>query len=288
MIKGGIKKYTLIMLSLFFVLTFFGACKAQGNNDETTHEAKKTEQISDKEALSSDTLTTDDKETQTSETEDSETEDSGQTAGTESEETEAVFEPFTVKIKQNKLFIFSSPAPSGKCVQVLPMGTYTIVEECLEPDGRRWGKLKSGIGWIDLDGAAEILKYEKYSPVSLVISEKELSGKIEKYTAYDYESHGGERLIFVANEGITDVRLYLLDGGEVEYEQDSLLYSLPRLKTGGQLAASVVFYGDMTAYGISFTDKDGKERHFAVTAVNLSGSGDTFGIFEYTPITLNS
>ena len=44
------------------------------------------------------------------------------------------------------------------------------------------------------------------------------------------------------------------------------------------LVADVVFYGDMTAYGLSFTDESGIQRHFAIT---MSGFDSSLVATEY-------
>ena len=36
--------------------------------------------------------------------------------------------------------------------------------------------------------------------------------------------------------------------------------------------AGVVFYGDMTTYGISFVDEEGNERYYAVSLSGMNGA----------------
>ena len=46
----------------------------------------------------------------------------------------------------------------------------------------------------------------------------------------------------------------------------------PELSASWPLVAEVVFYGDLTTYGVSFTDEYGAERHFALSMSGLDGS----------------
>ena len=73
-------------------------------------------------------------------------------------DTAADFEPYIIKITNPKLSIYDSPSYSGNIVgEITDKGSYTIVEEYIEPGqtsiGYIWGKLKSGVGWINMYGA---------------------------------------------------------------------------------------------------------------------------------------
>lgn len=61
---------------------------------------------------------------------------------------------YTVKVSVKNLNIRTGPgtnyAVNGK-VSPCPVGVYTIVEEANGPGASKWGKLKSGVGWISLD-----------------------------------------------------------------------------------------------------------------------------------------
>lgn len=65
-------------------------------------------------------------------------------------------EPFTVTVTQKDLRIRTEPSLSAAIVDTIEPNTYTIVEKA-DRDGHRWGRLKSGKGWISLsvlDGSA--------------------------------------------------------------------------------------------------------------------------------------
>lgn len=60
--------------------------------------------------------------------------------------------PYRVKVAVRSLNIRSKPTTGSVIVGSVPLsGVYTIVEEAEGPGASKWGKLKSGIGWISLD-----------------------------------------------------------------------------------------------------------------------------------------
>lgn len=64
---------------------------------------------------------------------------------------ETIFTPYLVKINvKTKLNVRNEPSTSSKINMTLTNGVYTIVEERYN-EGRFWGKLKSGVGWIALE-----------------------------------------------------------------------------------------------------------------------------------------
>lgn len=61
-------------------------------------------------------------------------------------------EPYLVKITANALNIRKGAGTNTKIVGCIKdHGVYTIVDEKTGPGASRWGKLKSGAGWISLD-----------------------------------------------------------------------------------------------------------------------------------------
>ena len=68
----------------------------------------------------------------------------------------AGFEPYTVKVSVTELRIRSGPGTDTEAQGIIDPGVYTIVEEADGPGAKRWGKLKSGAGWISLDYAEKL------------------------------------------------------------------------------------------------------------------------------------
>lgn len=61
------------------------------------------------------------------------------------------FEPYLVRVSISDLNIRKGPGTNYARTKYIPKGTYTIVEESDGKGATKWGKLKSGAGWISLD-----------------------------------------------------------------------------------------------------------------------------------------
>jgi hypothetical protein len=61
------------------------------------------------------------------------------------------FEPYLVKVSISDLNIRKGPGTNYARTKYIPKGVYTIVEESDGKGATKWGKLKSGAGWISLD-----------------------------------------------------------------------------------------------------------------------------------------
>lgn len=68
----------------------------------------------------------------------------------------AEFEPYTVRVAQAGLAIRTGPGSGYAVAGTIKPGVYTIVEETDGPGANRWGKLKSGAGWIAVDGCKKL------------------------------------------------------------------------------------------------------------------------------------
>ena len=78
---------------------------------------------------------------------------------------------------------------------------------------------------------------------------------------------------FTPAERLTDVKFGLLDWFETEsWQMSEVLYTMDELDPDHCFLAQVVFWGDMTTYGISFTDENGEVRHYAISISGKDGS----------------
>ena len=154
-------------------------------------------------------------------------------------------------------------------------GVYTIIAVSEDEEGNRWGRLKSGLGWVDLTALTAPLP-----PVTASFDDGNSTDLEGCHKVIVDDSEYITRLIFRATEPVTDVRFSILDYTGPSYTEYETYCILPALSPGKPLAAAVVFYGDMTAYGISYTDAAGVPRHFAVS---ISGRNGVLELIEYTP-----
>ena len=171
---------------------------------------------------------------------------------------------YTLRIEDPETMIYAGPAfLSGAVAMVEEAGTYTIVEESLDRDGNTWGRLKSGAGWICLTEPALAPIYADYAAESFNAYHAYWSDETDYITAIGFNPA----------EKLTNVRFGLLDWFETEsWQMAEELYTMDEIDPDHAFLAQVVFWGDMTTYGISFTDADGAERHFAVSISGKDGS----------------
>lgn len=66
------------------------------------------------------------------------------------------FEPYKVRVTVTDLNIRKDPTKDSASKGYIKPGVYTIVEESDGKGATRWGKLKSGAGWISLDYAKKV------------------------------------------------------------------------------------------------------------------------------------
>lgn len=86
-------------------------------------------------------------------------------------DTTDTFEPYIIQVINPKLSIYDLPSYSANVVgEITDKSRYTIVEEYIEPGqtsiGYIWGKLKSGVGWINMYDATIVDDsfYEEETP----------------------------------------------------------------------------------------------------------------------------
>lgn len=182
------------------------------------------------------------------------------------------FAAYTVTIEDPETYVYLWPAfRHPVTAMVEEAGTYTIVEEATDTDGNLWGKLKSGLGWVCLTNPPR-------SPIRADYAEETFNA----YHAYwtnetDYITSIG----FTPTERLTNVKFGLLDWFETEsYTMPEVLFTIDEMDPEHPFLAQVVFWGDMTTYGISFTDADGEERHYCI---GISGKDGSLFCTEYTP-----
>ena len=180
------------------------------------------------------------------------------------ETTAPAFREYTHRIEDPETMIYAGPAfLSGAVALVEEAGTYTIVEEAIDRDGNTWGKLKSGAGWICLTEPHLAPIYADYAAESFNAFHAYWSDETDYITSIG----------FTPAEKLTDVRFGLLDWFETEsWQMSEELYTIEEMDPDHAFLAQVVFWGDMTTYGISFTDADGEMRHFAVSISGKDGS----------------
>lgn len=182
------------------------------------------------------------------------------------------FTPYTLSL-HSFVSIFDAPTYDGcYTASVGEDGVYTIVEEKADEEGNLWGRLKSGIGWVCLTDLQTEL------PVRAGLASEKVLESPHHLVIVD-NSEYMEYLVFRSTQPLTDVRLTALLPDVGGYKEDCTYETLSQLTPEKPLVAEVVFYGDFTTYGLSFTDEAGTQRQFAVY---ISGRNSAPILQEYT------
>lgn len=155
-------------------------------------------------------------------------------------------------------------------------GVYTIVEEASDARQNVWGRLKSGVGWVCLTQ----VRSQQDAPLRAGFAETVELDETAHYFAAE-ESEYREDIVFEAARPLRDVRLCALEIDGETYREQRTLFSLEELTEAQPLVAGVVFYGDLTAYGLSFWDGETETRRYF--AVGISGRNGALVLSEYHP-----
>ena len=155
-------------------------------------------------------------------------------------------------------------------------GVFTIVDELIDDEGNYWGKLKSGAGWVNLTW----VRMTGNPVITASFADDKLLREGGYTLFYADESEYADMIAFRSGETLWNVRLTsLLYDGEAYIVGDELHY-FDRMLKDVPFVVSMTFWGEMTTYGISFTDEAGAERYFAVY---LSGRNGSPVMEEYVP-----
>ena len=177
-----------------------------------------------------------------------------------------------LRIEDPETMIYAAPGFVNEVTALVEeAGAYTIVEEATDADGNLWGRLKSGLGWVCLTEPALAPIHADYAAEDFNAYHAYWSDETDYITAIG----------FTPAEKLTNVEFGLLDWFETEsWQMAEVLYTMDELDPDRCFLAQVVFWGDMTTYGISFTDADGAVRHYAVS---ISGRDGSLVCSEYLP-----
>lgn len=66
------------------------------------------------------------------------------------------FSPYQIKVTSTTLRIRKGPGTNTENLGYIKPGVYTIVSEATGTGATKWGKLKSGVGWVSLDYAKKV------------------------------------------------------------------------------------------------------------------------------------
>ena len=86
------------------------------------------------------------------------------------------------------------------------------------------------------------------------------------------ETEYTQYLLIKPYEALTDVKLCFMNLAEDSLQPGETLYTLDKLDADKPLVLGVVFYGDFTTFGLTFTDGEGIERQYIIYTSGRNGS----------------
>ena len=179
--------------------------------------------------------------------------------------------PYLFTVEQAGYPIYDGPGYDCKLVSAVDLpGVYTIVEEAWDAGGDLWGRLKSGVGWINLtdNGNAETL-------VSCVLADYASEYMLSHASYLEFTASEAEYAVAVAfrAEGtVTDFNLLSVSLDDSGYHIDGSVYTLDALTPDQPLVAWLDFPGDMSAWAISYVDSTGARQYRLLTMSLKDGS----------------
>ncbi len=188
--------------------------------------------------------------------------------------TESLFEPYLVWVPNPAEPYYTQPggAVAGTVEQA---AKYTIVEERYY-SGCLWGRLKSGVGWLNLcclqgAPAAELRLTAEYASRAVLQNPdlRECGDPTQEYA---------NPIAFHTNKTVREVSIYVLDLSW-GYELGERIGTFGELIPDQPVVAWLTFPGDMSAYAISCRD-GGQTRYYGVSISGLDGSVE---LWEFTP-----
>lgn len=189
---------------------------------------------------------------------------------------EYAFESYTIKLG-DWVEIYEGPGYGCSYAGVIGEdGIFTIVAEEIDDEGNCWGKLKSGAGWVNLTRVRTM----GVPVITASFADEEFLNR-GGYLLYTMGEPAETTMIaFRAHEELRNVRLSVMQYNGYSLETADELHSFDRFIEDTPFVAGLTFWGDMTTYGLSFTDEAGAERVFMIS---LSGRNGAIILDEYIP-----
>lgn len=177
-------------------------------------------------------------------------------------ETEPVTEPsdetendgsYRINIPNKDQPIYSGPGYQYTYVGDIGIaGIYTIVQETRDSDNNLWGKLKSGIGWVDLN---EVRRLD--NPITIDYADPDLLASGNFHRCDDHAGAHSTAVAFRAHETLYNVQIfYNTYNYDYDIEDGYDLFYLKKLTPDKPIVAAISF-SDTSVYLISFEDAFG-------------------------------
>lgn len=166
--------------------------------------------------------------------------------------------------------IFSGPSYDDSYSGIVEeAGVYTIVEEAWDNEGNLWGRLKSGAGWINLTDSR--LAAQARVPVSAGFATQRLLDSGNYDQCIHDESEYAVKIALRFYEEVTDVCVSSLQFDGEEYVVADTAGAFPKLTPEKPMVMWLSFPGDMSCYGLYFTDSSGVVCRYIISLSGRNG-----------------
>ncbi len=160
--------------------------------------------------------------------------------------------PYQTQLPAEACMFKSADSDSAFVQTIGADGTFTIMEEVRTENGDLWGRLKSGIGWVNLSNP--YCQGKQLPPVTISRAGKDvLAGPHQSAVIHtEYE----RKISFIAHETVTDLRIVFTNAGET----GDTVYTMAALEPGKPLVAYLSYAGDFYGYYFYYKDAHGTEH----------------------------
>ncbi len=115
-------------------------------------------------------------------------------------------------------------------------------------------------------------KASYFTPITLESITKDDVNETECHVFVKEESEYTQYLLLQPSEELSDISLSLMELTDEGFVPGEKLYTLDKLNSDKPLVVGVVFYGDFTTYGLSFTGAQGNEYNYTIYTSGKDGS----------------
>jgi len=149
-------------------------------------------------------------------------------------------------------------------------GIFTIVAQQLDEEGNLWGRLKSGVGWVNLTARQQ----ESYrsAPIRACFAQPSL---LQNTLFYQYNGASGEDAVGIYIRPTRDLQLcsvYRMELTDWGMEPGKQYTAIQGMKAGMPMVLQVRFDGDMTAYGVTAVDMEGNVYRYVLSVSGRDGT----------------
>lgn len=158
---------------------------------------------------------------------------------------------------------------SGFVQYVGASGLYTIVEEAYDSQGNLWGKLKSGAGWVILSEGKQ--QADQSPQVTAQYADQSILNSGNYHHCIADSTEYAVSVVFRTNISLTNVSLFYVND-VFSFTPGPEAFHIDYWDPGMPFVAEISFPGDMSTFGLRFTDSTGITYTYALSTSGLDGS----------------